>query len=227
MKDGQDYFRTTSIAKMVKMKFSQYKKRMQAIRRRQARGRLARGTQFYGKKIKQPVHFFTRTAYRPAYFALPAGGAAVGTAINFKLSDLPNASEFTQLYDQYQIKGVKITLIPRYTDVNVGQTQGNVWSVLDYDDSNVPTSIDTLMQYQNVKRTRMNQIHSRYLKPAVSKEVYATGIATSYSMAKNTWMDAANDSVEHYGIKMWFDTRQVLTTIDVQLKFYLAFKNVR
>ena len=215
-----------SIAKMVKMKFGAYKKRMQMLRKRIARRKLQYGLT-KGNKIKQPVHFFTRTQYRPAYFVLPAGGAATGTAINFKLSDLPNAAEFTQLYDQYQIKGVKLTLIPRYTDVNVGQTQGNIWSILDYDDSIVPPSLDTLMQYQNLKRTRMNQIHSRYLKPAVAKEVFATGIATTYSMAKNTWLDASNDTVEHYGVKLWFDTRLVTTTYDVQLKFYLAMKNVR
>lgn len=180
------------------------------------------------KKIKrQPVHYFTRTAYLPGFYNLIAGGGATGTARNFKLSDIPNATEFTQLFDQYMIKMVKIMLIPRFTEVSNTSSQGNTWSVLDYDDSIVPTSVDTLVQYENVKRTRMSQTHVRYFKPAVAQEIFATGIASTYSAKKNVWLDCTNDQVEHYGIKLWFDTRATNVVYDVQIKYYLAFKNVR
>lgn len=195
---------------------------------RRMRRNVQKGSQFYGKrKIKQPVHYFSRTQYLPGYFNLVAGGAAVGSALNFQLASVPAFSEFQNLYDQYQIKAIKLSLIPRFTEVPNSSSTGNMWSVLDYDDSNVPPNIDTLLQYQNVKRTRMNAVHSRYLKPAVTNEVFATGIATAYAPVKNTWLDIANANVEHYGVKLWFDTRVTNVIYDIQVKYFMAFKNVR
>lgn len=190
---------------------------------------MARGSQFYGRRIRQPVQYFTRTQYFPSYYQLVAGGAATGASQLFQLSQLPNYTEFTALYDQYMIKAVKISLIPKYTEVALGSTtQGNMWSVVDYDDATPPPNIDTILQYQNLKRTRMSQVHSRYLKPAVSSEVYATGLASSYSPKKNVWLDATTAQVEHYGVKFWFDARGTQpVTFDMQVKYYLAFKNVR
>jgi len=196
--------------------------------RRMARRGIMRGA--LTRTVKQPVQYFVRTAYLPGFYALAAGAGAVGAARQFNLSQVPNRTEFTNLYDQYQIKGVKISLIPRFTEAlstGTAQTIGNMWSCLDYDDASTPTSIDTLLQYQNVKRTRTNQVHSRFLKPAVAREVFNTGIATAYSPQKNVWLDCTSDTVEHYGIKFWFDSTPAGVTYDIVIKFYLAFKNVR
>lgn len=199
--------------------------------RSKKRGRKTRRKIVYTRRrrVKQPTQYFTRTVYLPGYFALSAGGAAVGAAINFRLGQVPSASEFTTLYDQYKIKAVKCTLIPRHTETVLGtSTQANMWSVLDYDDSAIPPSLDTLLQYQNSKRTRMNQTHSRYLRPMIATEVFATGIASAYAPKRNVWLDCSNDQVEHYGIKFWFDARgSAPVTYDMQIKYYLAFKNVR
>lgn len=199
--------------------------------RSKKRGRKTRRKSVYTirrRRPKQPIQYFTRTVYLPNYYALLAGGPAVGAGLNFRLSQVPNSSEFTTLYDQYKIKAVKCTLIPRFTEVPIGSTQGNMWSVLDYDDSSPPGNLDELLQRQNLKRTRMHQIHSRYLRPMVTQEVYATGVATAYAPKRNVWLDCTNSDVEHYAVKFWFDARGTApVTYDLQLKYYLAFKNVR
>lgn len=192
--------------------------------------RMVVGRQFYGKRgLRQPVHYFTRTQYLPNYYQLIAGGAGTGAGLNFQLANLPNYTEFTGLYDQYMIKGIKISLIPKHTETGLGTTtQANMWSVIDMDDSTGPANLEVLLQYANVKRTRMNQVHTRYLKPAVSSEVYATGIASTYAPKKNVWLDATNANVEHYGVKLWFDARGTQpVTFDVQVKYYLAMKSIR
>lgn len=178
----------------------------------------------YSRRIKQPTQYFTRSVYLPGYYSLPASGVAAGAAINFSLSQLPNVTEFTGLYDQYKIKAVKCTLIPRHTEVLAGTTnlQGNMWSVLDYDDSNVPSNLDELLQYQNIKRTRMNQTHTRYFRPMTR-----TILSTGYSPKRNQWIDCSDTTVEHRGVKFWFDSRLAPVTFDVQIKYYCAFKNVR
>lgn len=182
------------------------------------------------RRIKQPVQYFTRQRYVTSFIVVPPGAGATGFATSFKLNDLVNSSEFTQLYDQYMIKGIKVSLIPRYSQnpsAPVPAQGGNVWSVLDYDDVTAPTTIDTLMQYQNVKRTRTHMVHSRYFKPAVAAEIFNTGLTTNYNPKKNVWLDCNLDTTEHYGIKWWVDQTNAGVTLDLQVKMYLAFKNVR
>lgn len=193
------------------------------------RKRYGRVSKRSGIKIKQPVQYFTRTKYTPSQFAI-ATGVTGASGLNFKLSDLPNYTEFTALYDQYQIRAIKIQLIPRFTESAAAtstQAIGNMWSVIDYDDSGAPGALNDLLQYQNVKRTRTNQMHSRYFKPKVADEVFGSGVATAYSAAKNVWLDCNNPVVEHYGIKFWFDATTAGVTYDMMVKMYLAFKNVR
>lgn len=179
------------------------------------------------KKVKQPVHYFTRTQYQSGFYNLIAGGPAVGASRVFTLNDVPGAGEFTALYDQFQIKAVKVQLIPRYTDVANNATQGNMWSCIDQDDATPPPNIDTVLQYPNVKRTRMNQVHTRFLKPCVATEVFSSGITSTYSPKKNVWVDIAAPGTEHYAVKFWFDSRTANVIYDVQTTFYLAMKNVR
>lgn len=187
-----------------------------------------RALQFGGIKLKQPVHYFTRTFVQPAQYSLAPSAAAVGGVFLFSLASLSGVSDFTTLYDQYQIKACKISLIPRYTEASAsGSLIGNMWSCLDYDDSSAPLSIDTVLQYQNVKRTRMNQIHSRYFKPCVNNAIIQSGSTVTSSPKSNVWIDVANTAVEHRGVKFWFEQSTAGVTYDVHCKLYLAMKNVR
>lgn len=187
--------------------------------------------QFGGKKIRQPIQYFTRTTYRQAFFSA-AAGTPIQLGINFRLDNVANVTEFTNLYDQYMIKAVKIQFVPRITEASPSATNtlGNLWSVLDYDDSSAPANIDTVIQYQNVSHTQMNRTHTRYLRPCVAAEFFSTGVLTTYGAKRNQWLDCANAAVEHYGIKIYGDALPVGATpivYDVITKFYLAFKNVR
>lgn len=181
--------------------------------------------------VAQPVQYFTRTVYRPNFFSA-APGTGVGFALNFQLNNLVNASEFTSLYDQYCIKAIKIEFIPRCTEATPNNPNliGNLWSVIDRDDSAAPASVDTLLQYQNLKRTQHTQVHTRYFVPSIRDTIYNTGTTMTYAEKKNQWIDAGTPDAEHYGIKIWSDglpTGAPAISYDIVTKFYLAFKNVR
>lgn len=204
------------------------KRRSRAARRRPGRRRfIIRKRRRVG--LRQPVHHFKRTTYRENFIVIPQGGAnPVFATLNFQLANLPNPAEFTQLYDQYCIKAIKIKFVPRVTTSNALTPARNMWSVIDYDDSVVPTSRDQLLQYQNLKTSTMTRTHTRYFKPAVADEVYATTIATGYGPVKNKWLDCTYDTIEHYGVKVCFDPLPTGGPIsyDIITTFYLAFKNV-
>lgn len=201
-------------------------------RKRVQRRRMARGGQFYGKTVKQPVQYFTRTAFFPAIFTATTSAPAPAVSV-FRLSDVPNPTDFTTLYDQYQIKAIKYTIIPKFTNstLQVGSGAaatllGNVWSVIDYDDAATPAALTDLLQYQNLKRTRMDRTHSRYLVPKVN-----TTVGANIQPKAKVWLDVGTTNTPHHGIKLWFDSIVGISNTeikyDLMVKYYLAFKNVR
>lgn len=205
--------------------------RLIAAAGRKMRSRLALGRT---KRIRQPVQFFKRTVYQNALLK-SSQLANVFENFTFKLEDVPNYTEFTALYDQYCIKGVSITIMPRYNiaaptpDGGVSAT-GQVpqtWSILDYDGS-FPTTEAGMLQYQNLKMQKGTSWHKRYVVPAVSAEIF-NGITTAYAPKKRVFIDTANPDVKHYGICVMIPVVNTDTDCawDVKTTYYLAFKNVR
>lgn len=190
-----------------------------------------RKRQFGGRSLRQPVHYFKR-----AFFASSAitvtGGATTFGASEFDLATMPNFTEFTALYDQYKITAVKWQLLPRGNSAEIGLSsvqglQGQVFTVLDYDDGNAPTSINQLTQYQNLKMTRNTVTHTRYLKPRFNMEV-ANVVATAANAPRTGWIDVANDQVRHRGVKYAIQAPTNATYVyDLMITYYMAFKNVR
>ena len=60
---------------------------------------------------RQPVHYFKRNTY-----AINAVTSSATTdtfqSVSFQLADVPNFTEFTSLYDQYQIQSIKYISCP-------------------------------------------------------------------------------------------------------------------
>lgn len=194
--------------------------------RRRAQRNVMRGLIPYRNKIIQPVQYFKRTYSVQGWLVAPAGTDTFG-AIQFTLNQLPNYTEFAQLYDQYKIKGVKVKLVPKYNSVDIsspGSTQ--LLTVLDYDDANAPTAVNDLLQYQNMKMTTSNRIHSRYLVPRCNTEVSNATLGAA-SAPKVQWIDCGYPTVLHHGIKYGVIAPAQDTKFDLYVTYYLAFKNVR
>lgn len=189
--------------------------------------------------VRQPIQYFKRSVYLSGNI-LSSTANDVFQALNFTLSQVPSYTDFTTLYDQYRINGIKWTLIPRGNTAEItaasgastvfqGQSTG-VFSAIDYDDNTAPTSINQLCEYQNMKMTRATQLHSRYLKPRVN----TTGITnigtgvTGPMMNTRGWLDCDFINVPHFGLKLALQQAvNYNLTYDVKIDFYLAFKNVR
>lgn len=181
--------------------------------------------------IRQPVQYFKRSVWLPNWITTTAVTDSFA-ALKFNLSQVPQFTEFTQLYDQYCIKGVKFELIPQFDSANVALTTSqNVinqnYSCIDYDDVSVPSGLDTLLQYQNVQRCPSTRIMKRYIKPKVATQVYSTALTTNYSSKSNVWLDCTQPDTEHYGVKFGFTGGPITQKYGLRMIFYMAFKNVR
>ena len=179
------------------------------------------------RRVQNLVHTFKRTFYNSAGIIVPSGSGFSFNAWTFTLNQLPNVTDFTSLYDQYKINGIKFTLIPRHTEVPMNTSVGlQVMSVLDFDDDVAPTSINDLCQYGNMKQTRGNINHSRYFRPTIRKSVDVAGASPGYQVSKSEWLDLANTVVKHYGLKYAIEQGNVAVTYDLKIDMYFQCKNL-
>lgn len=205
-------------------------------KRRRYVGRKLRVSRLRG--LRQPVQYFKRTQYiNDGIVIAPNPVPAWRTgAYSFNMVNIPSVTDFTTLYDQYKIKGIKFTLIPKYNSVDIGPnpTSGNiiqqtqVATVLDYDDINNPGTLDVLLQYQSLKITRGGKTHSRYFKPSQLTNVYRGALVPDgHSVSKAKWNDMAYLDIVHYGVKWAIqENASVPLNFDVKIDYYLAMKNV-
>jgi len=197
------------------------------LRRAKRPARMARS------RPAQPVQMFKRTVYTQNEITVPASlGAFTSVARTFSLGNLPGASDFTSLYDQYQIKAVKITLLPKWTQNNQNTAAGSapigrVASVLDYDDNAFPASMGEMSQYQNFKLTNGVRTHSRYLKPRCLLQGVNAGGTTMNLPTRTQWIDCNQSAVPWFGVKFGFIGTTIEQQYDAKIDYYLAFKNVR
>lgn len=191
---------------------------------------------------KAYVHYFKRTVVLPPIQVMTAGNPITGSYA-FKLSDLPNFEDFKNLYDQYKIKGVKISFIP-ISNVVVGIAGGatghpgtyysnRLFTAVDYNDGTAPASVNALREYQNSKWTPYNKIHSRYIKPAYAS-VPSSGSSLQWPGGSQPWVPTDNDNMYYFGIKYGIDYPTGVGApalgdllYQVEATYYMSFKGPR
>lgn len=178
------------------------------------------------------------TLYGPATTDLQPAGYF---SIKFTLSDLPQATTYTSLFDAYRINKVVVKFIPVLSNYNQpGNTAGNLaaepqWlsTVIDYDDSTVLTTEGALLEYETMKQTQPSRKHVRTLVPAVAMSAYKTsGTTIGFAQKRKMWLDSAYTDIEHYGVKGLINgpatmAAQVQCAWKVYITAYVSFKQTR
>jgi hypothetical protein len=145
-------------------------------------------------------------------------------ALSFTLSGiLPDYANWVAVYDQYRIFAVEVTFI-----LNQGTgAQGEVFSVIDYDDTNNLGSLSDAMAYPNVIVSNLNNTVVRSFRPHVAVALYGGSTFTSYGNVADQWIDAASPGVPHYGIKWCATPTQAVFTYDALVRMHVQFRNPR
>lgn len=173
-------------------------------------------------------------------FRLPQIVFNVGTTSmygqEFKFSDMPNSSEFSNLFDVYKIDKIKIVWVATATgaDVNPATTHifvPNLLSVIDHTDSSAPSGINELMQYPGCKRTKLTNTHTRILKPHVASDLVGQLGTTGYQSKPWPYVSFGID-VTGYGVKWGLDQVFNVATnlgigVDRYVTYYFSCKSVR
>lgn len=171
------------------------------------------------------------TLIRHRYITTITADSTIATygSFQFTLGDLPNSTEFTNLYDEYKIQKVVLTFIPgrNINTFSTNQLFGQIAYVVDHDDAAVPTSSSTLFQYPSCKIKSVRSQFSVTINPKLASSVY-NGLTDAYS-ARSQYVDCAYADVPHYGFKYYMSPSGVSSTIsyDIYARYYVSFKGVR
>lgn len=125
--------------------------------------------------------------------------SVAGTAAyTFSLSNLANASDISNLFDQYRILQVTVSI----TAITAGAT-GSIYTAFDFDDISTPTGINSMLEYDTLQVSSSSIVTQRTFTPRVLSEVYNSAVNTAYSTIARPWLDSSYMAVPHYGLKVF------------------------
>lgn len=124
---------------------------------------------------------------------------------DFKLSDLPNYSEFA-LYDQYRIDKITVHVLMDSNPISTFKVESStptgfyessvphLITCIDYDDATVP-SLDSILEHQTCVIHGVLTPGKMYSRTFMPKSFAGNAIQT-------TWYDTLNGTQSHFGFKL-------------------------
>lgn len=201
-----------------------------------------RSTRVLRTVARSQVYPFKRFQFKATL--TPGDGNTFSQNIDFKLSDLGNYTEFTALFDQFKISGIKYrwvinrspdyggTVVSNVYNTTVQGTYPRIMWVQDYDGAaSAPANYNELQQYPRMKEVYLtpDRPYTRwyYFKPARASVEYESATLSAYKPEWKGFIDAASVDTPHYGLRVFGDS--VNTNIQLRLEcwYYMVFKNVR
>lgn len=196
------------------------------------------------KKTKNQIHNFVRYCDKDSVYVTSALGPNLITetgsdqhlTYQFKLDNLVNPSDFTNLYDSYRINKITLMLEPLWDQSSAaGSLNQNrrIRVVHDYTDAAPLTQEDDYLEYSNCKsyfpwskRGIKITLYPK-IKNVIENKDGGTNAYTTVSSNK-VWLDTDSDEVPHFGLKVFIPGSMAPTDLQlfrVRAKYHVSLKN--
>jgi len=157
-------------------------------------------------------------------------GAITSSGLRFMLSDVPNSSEFTSLFDLYKIDKIDVQCLASFdTSTGPPQTRFFFATVVDLNSSGALASFADALEFQSVKvlpfQTREMPIRSfrpRYI--GVAEDSSSSVIA---STSDQGWLNTSIPNIPHYGFRWVSEAASTSATMRFIITYHLLFKQVK
>lgn len=144
---------------------------------------------------------------------------------------LTNFNVTSGFYDQYKIEAIRFTITPQNNAIglftNSTNTMVPLYCVIDYDDAGTLTTANAAKAYSTCIVLNPGESCERTFKPHMALAAYS-GAFTSYANSAPMWLDAASNSVQHYGVKLFIPGTTAAQTQnqawDITIEAFIAFK---
>jgi len=194
------------------------------------------------KKTANKVHQFVRFCDKDTQYPGSVGpntisetGSNQHLTYSFKLDNLVNPSDFTNLYDSYKINKVTLHLEPIYEQPLNGSfaIQKKIRVVHDYNDNNPLSDEDDYLEYSNCKsyvpfsKRGINITLYPKINNVIENVGGSANAFTSLASSK-VWLDIQNDEVPHFGLKIFIPgtlSGEEVPLFRVRARYHISLKN--
>lgn len=155
------------------------------------------------------------------------GTSAIGGCIQFRMDMLPGLNDFSTLYDKYKLRGASVRIIPlsNFASASNLGTLPVITAVVDQDDKTIPSDDIVLREYGNCKVKRLANGFKMYVRPKINTTIADnTGADQSAVVTSPKFLDMAQPSIEHFGVKFWLDNVLLGNTTNVNALFKIVIK---
>lgn len=225
------YFKTR------KPNYAKSNKKSKYIRKRQA-ANVAKSRSLYTKyhaprTLSQTTEYPIRRMFSPTAFTATA--SFTDGLISFMISDLPDYTELTALYDQYRVDKLVVHFMRGSTPSSLGhQDIGTLMTAVDFDGGATGLTFNQFLSYESCEATSHDKDKFITIKPrAELAQVDSSSATVSSTLAGvNAWFDCSNTSIKHYGVR-WGMTpyssgaASYAQWYTVWIEAYVTFKNTR
>lgn len=172
--------------------------------------------------VYRPVYKFTRVV--EGVFDITTDGINPSlSGLIFSLDDLPDYTDFTNLFDMFRITHIEIDWVPEYTELTDAALVSNAVNVrfnsaIDLTDAAVPLSTAEVLQFQQLVSTGITKTHKRKWQPTI--------VLKNSNIPCFCWVPTSEANTNHYGLKVAIPPTGVAMTFRSRVKYYVECANV-
>lgn len=178
------------------------------------------------------VHAFRRMT-APAQIIGSVAYAPYLSTSGCSLSQVINATDFANLFDQYRINFVVLKfwlkIDPGAQTASTASYPKMYW-YRDYDDNTVPGSLSEIRENSKAHVTVMNPNRPVTIKfkPNTLQLLFQSGVANQYKPVFSQWLDMSTTTTYHYGIKYGIDDlTNTNYRVDIEQTIYFQCRQPR
>jgi hypothetical protein len=155
--------------------------------------------------------------------SIVASAADQGIGRFFTFNQLPNYTDFTNLFNSYRIRQVDLTYVLTTPTLTLGKAYPRLAFCVDYNDATNPGSQTDVTQYENAEVYQFGPnrtVFKRTVQPRIAVGAYA-GAFSAFSMPpSDTWVNADYAAVQYYGIKEWVTNYNTVLASGAVIELY-------
>lgn len=163
--------------------------------------------------------------------SITSGAAFSDGLVSFSLGALPNASEYTALFDHYKVNKVVVRFEPTANQVNPSTPcDARLLTAVDFDGGATGLSYAAFTSYETVQVTPLLHRKSITIQPRAETATIDSGSTNVNAVVApaNTWFDCSNTNVNFYGVRYAMTATALLNVrYDIWVEVFLTFKTSR
>lgn len=175
-----------------------------------------------GVTLEQSIQLEMSFTLRDVILSSATAGIYTFASYQVSVGAFSGATSLLSVFDQYRIDQVEVWL--ETPNVNGGGVLPMLFSAVDLDDSNTPTTIGNVQDKQGAIVAGGGAGHYHKWKPHVAVAVYS-GAFTSFANEPAGWIDAASPNVQHYGLKFATLSSGPVVGFNLTVRGVLSFRS--